>query len=68
MKPIPTAEEFYKSIVGDTPNNLEQHNCTVSVIIEFAKLHVQAHQEAIELKLQRIKGDLNDIYPLTNIK
>lgn len=42
MEKIPTAEEFYESIVGVTPDAISQHSCTLEVIIGFAKLHVKA--------------------------
>jgi hypothetical protein len=73
---IPTAEEFYKSIVGESPVGY-----TEEAMIEFAKLHVEmALREASDTKIsgvysetkyKRGDNDKNSIlngYPLTNIK
>ena len=68
---IPTAEEFYKSIVGESPVGY-----TEEAMIEFAKLHVEAQTEAI-LKITHkngtprivdVKESIIDAYPLTLIK
>ena len=65
MSPIPTAEEFYKSIVGDSPVGY-----TEEAMIEFAKLHVE-----MALKAASEDANMDDdyyqslqVYPLTNIK
>jgi hypothetical protein len=47
MNKIPTAEEFYKSIVGETPSTIDQCSYTLDVIIGFAKLHCRAQLTAI---------------------
>lgn len=75
---IPTAEEFYKSIVGNSPSEIDQHSCTLEVIQGFAKLHVEAALKAAADRAE-IEWDLADVayvkqesilnaYPLTNIK
>ena len=65
MSTIPTAEEFYKSIVGDSPVGY-----TEEAMIEFAKLHVE-----MALKAASEDAEMDDdyyqslqVYPLTNIK
>ena len=65
MNPIPTAEEFYKSIVGDSPVGY-----TEEAMIEFAKIHVE-----MALKAASEDANMDDdyyqslqVYPLKNIK
>lgn len=41
MENIPTAQEFFKEYIDKVPNNSEQSPMMI-VMIEFAKLHVQA--------------------------
>ena len=73
---IPTAEEFYKSIVGESPVGY-----TEEAMIEFAKLHVEmALKEASDTKISGVysetkykrgdndKNSILNAYPLTNIK
>lgn len=65
---IPTAEEFYKSIVGESPVGY-----TEEAMIEFAKLHVEIALEAAAKSAmfshESGKGKIHyDVYPLTNIK
>ena len=77
MNPMPTAEEFYKSIVGESPVGY-----TEEAMIEFAKLHVEMALKEASDKAE-LKYRINDIscndkilnknsilnaYSLTNIK
>lgn len=77
MEKIPTAEEHYKSIVGCTPNEIDQHPCTTEAMISFAKLHVQAALRDACLQgsiceSRRIwevtEKEIMSAYPLENIK
>ena len=73
---IPTAAEFYTDFVIKNKSDGK----TLDLMIEFAKLHVEAFREEclINLKLGEIKDDvtinlvekriLNAYYPLNNIK
>jgi|688.fasta_scaffold1209212_1 hypothetical protein len=79
-KQTPTAEEFYKSVVGASPIG---H--TREIMIEFAKLHVQAALKAASEKAQAgletahfaegsygvpvvNQSTILDSYPLDNIR
>lgn len=73
MSKIPTAEEFFDSVVGYT------HTEMCERAIEFAKLHVEAALKAcIEdapsgsstdtVSYEDVVEALKDSYPLTNIK
>ena len=73
MSKIPTAEEFFDSVVGYT------HTEMCERAIEFAKLHVEAAIKAcIEdapsgsstdtVSYEDVVEALKDSYPLTNIK
>lgn len=67
MNRIPTAEEFYKQITGCVINHVD----IKKAMIEFAKLHLQAAQEAFVDKRLIKKSDLyylKNVYPLENIK
>lgn len=82
MSKILTAEEYYKSIVGATPDEINAHPCTLEVIIGFGKLCAEAALKAAaenavakenpadygtgEIWVDE-KSVLN-AYPLTNIK
>jgi hypothetical protein len=75
MKEIPTAEEFYESIVGES-----RIGYTEEVMIKFAKLHVEAALKEVTEKLYFRDSDghvirseessklVLKVYPLTNIK
>jgi hypothetical protein len=85
MSKIPTAQEFISKILTDFwEGGKAQYRGedVAEVMIEFAKLHVEAQQEAILEKAEalnqaKFKGDCNpqidaesiiNAYPLTNIK
>lgn len=74
MSKIPTAEEFFDSVVGYT------HTEMCERAIEFAKLHVEAalkeaeketvkhiSKTILELNMYN-KNSILNVYPLTNIK
>ena len=76
MEEIPTAEEFYESIVGASLIGY-----TEEAMIEFAKLHVEAALKAASNKAEAtlessgdeeypivIKNSILNSYSLTNIK
>jgi len=77
MKQIPTAEEYLRNYVG---NNIIAYGDITHIMIEFAKLHVEAALKAavINGELTHIKYTENDYcideksiinsYPLENIK
>ena len=69
MSKIPTAEEFFDSVVGYT------HTEMCERAIEFAKLHVEAAIKQAEIEGQtnwgnskKMKDAILNAYPLTNIK
>lgn len=73
MKTIPTAEEFL-TVCGFTPMAITTQKLD-EMLIEFAKLHVEAALKAaydkFSIKYNEGDVDLNLIknaYPLTNIK
>jgi hypothetical protein len=80
MSKMPTAEEFLNTFNRKVNDTLEQG--VQEAMIEFAKLHVEAQQEAILEKAEalnqaKFKGDCNPqidaesiikAYPLDNIK
>jgi hypothetical protein len=87
MSKIPTAEEFLDNYINkyNIPwsQDVEKYYGAINVsMIEFAKLHVEAQQEAILEKAEalnqaKFKGDCNPqidaesiikAYPLDNIK
>lgn len=69
---IPTAEEFFKEELSGEPLTQES---VEEALVNFAKLHLQAQQEAI-LKVLENRGEHNNIdkniiinsYPLNLIK
>ena len=69
MSKIPTAEEFL-----ETDKNWNR--TTAQMMIEFAKLHVEAAKKQFKIVINEIddpfpferKDILKDIYPLKNIK
>ena len=74
---LPTAEEFFTSVVGENPD--EFNGYIKECMIEFAKLHVEAAiKECIEsapsgsstdtVSYEDVKECLTDCYPLENIK
>ena len=68
MSKIPTAEEFFDSVVGYT------HTEMCERAIEFAKLHVEASLKEAKNLLKdgyvtpQDEQDILNAYPLTNIK
>ena len=69
MSKIPTAEEFFDSVVGYT------HTEMCERAIEFAKFHVEAALKQAEIEGQtnwgnskKMKDAILNAYPLTNIK
>lgn len=81
MEKIPTAEEFYLKTVFPTsienkPNEVklwfetdEHAKENVNIMIEFAKLHVEAAlKEATLVAFPDSKWDVENSYPLSNIK
>ena len=71
MSKIPTAEEFFDSVVGYT------HTEMCERAIEFAKLHVEAALKEASEKAEKLMShswekeyqqSIINSYPLTNIK
>lgn len=78
MKEIPTAEEFLENKWKETKGKVGNYE---NILIEFAKLHVEAQREAIKEKAfvtskETERGDeyfvnpksIDDAYPLNNVK
>ena len=80
MKQLPTAEQFlrFKSDISEDKTSVEYlTDCEVEeIMIEFAKMHVQAAKEQFKIVFSEIDNPypfeyndpLEDVYPLTNIK
>jgi hypothetical protein len=75
MNKMPTAEEFFKLYSDNTSLSEGHYDYLVDetsfkeAMIEFAKLHVEAAlKEASEAAFPDSKWDVENAYPLTNIK
>ena len=63
MEKIPTAEEFLKL------NNIKAYPIDIQMMVEFAKMHVEAALESASEKVGlSYKQSILNSYPLTNIK
>jgi hypothetical protein len=63
MKAVPTAKKYFDNNVGVEG--------MYDMLINFAKLHVEAQREAIKEennKHEMYNDDIDNCYPLTNIK
>jgi len=56
MSKTAEAEKFYRSWVGDTPDNLDQHSATLDIMVDFANQQSSSKDASIKELEAQISG------------